>query len=344
MLDDFCDFKIKTKNSDFLVTEVPLLPDIGSSPQKYTYLWLKKSNYTTFEALEKIKAFYNLDFSDVCAEGLKDEDGITEQIISVNKKITKKSVNDFNLTHAGEETFISFERIIGYGAEPVTAKALHGNTFRVIVRNLTEEEARLILDYVKSNKFFSFVNYYDNQRFGLPGGPYLTHLIGKAICEEKWDEAFELMKKSGNEIPEGKTGKAAFETINPGRVKFYISAYNSYLWNKAVSDYLGTDFKSQLHDFPNVGELNLPLSAQAVPTGIFTVPGYHFDLETFSAVESDFGRNIILPTTVYCGQPKDDEIFADKKCVLLSFFLHTGCYATMMVKQIIKTALEKGHE
>ncbi len=101
-----CDFKIKTVNSDFIVDEVSLLPDFDSKPKRYTYLWLKKSNYTTFDALDKIKTFFGLDYKDVAAEGLKDEDGITGQIISVKKKLSKKSVKDFNLAHDGGNTFI----------------------------------------------------------------------------------------------------------------------------------------------------------------------------------------------------------------------------------------------
>lgn len=85
-----CDFRIKTINSDFHVTEVPLLPDFDSPVKKYTYVWLKKSNYTTFEAIEKIKEYFGLDFSDVATEGLKDEDGVTEQIISIKKSYPKK--------------------------------------------------------------------------------------------------------------------------------------------------------------------------------------------------------------------------------------------------------------
>lgn len=339
MNNEACDFRVKTINSDFLVTEVPYLPLFDSSAKDYTYIWLRKSNYTTFEAMKKLKEFYKLEFSDVVAEGLKDEDGITEQIISVKKRLTKKSISDFNKVHAGDETFISIERIMGYGFEPVMAKSLFGNTFRIVVRNLKESEASQILEFTRKHKFFPFVNYYDNQRFGLPGGPYVTHLVGKAICEEDWDEAFALLQKTGNEIPEGKVKKEAFLALNPSQVGFYVSAYNSFLWNNAVSEFIGKSFKGKAFEFPNVGKLYLPLVTEATPSSAFTIDGYRFNKETFKAEPAKITRDMILPTVVYGGQMMDDELFKGKKRILLSYFIFTGCYATMVAKQIIKTAL-----
>ena len=336
-----CDFRVKTNNSDFCVTEVPLLPDLELGPKKFTYLWLKKSNYTTFGALEEIKSFYGLDFSDVVAEGLKDEDGITGQLISINKRLTKASLKKFNEKYAGIDTFINIE-IRGYGPEPLHAKALHGNAFEIVVRNLSQEEAEKIIAFGRKNHYFSFINYYDNQRFGLPGGPYTTHLIGKAVIEENWDEAFRLLQESGNEIPEGKTGKDAFLALNPSRVGFYISAYNSYLWNNAVSEYIKELGNSKACDFFGIGDLYLPLSMEiSLPIGGFATKGYRFNRETYEITERENVRNIFSSTAVYADRMAEDEIFEGKYRVTLSFFLHTGSYATMIVKQFIKASLEE---
>ena len=341
MFGEKCDFKIKTINADFRVDEVSLLPKLDAADKKYTYLWLRKSNYTTFEALEKIKEYFDLDFSDVSAEGLKDEDGITGQIVSVNMVLEKEQVKNFNKAHGGKETFVDLERIVGYGDAPVVAKALYGNTFCVVVRNLSGSEVETISEYVRGHRFFPFVNYYDNQRFGLPGGPYITHLLGKAICEGQWDEAFSLMQKTGNKVPEGKVGEEAFRGLNPKQVGFFVSAYNSFLWNNAVSEYLKKKYKVEMFEFPHVGELALPLVSQPISIEEFTVKGYKFDADNFNVNDYDFKRNIIFQTIVYAGEVEDDAIFANKKCITLSFFLPTGCYATMMIKQIIKQALEE---
>ena len=55
------DYKIKCVNKDFQVTEVSLMPNLTlKKPYKFTYIWLQKSGFTTFEALEQIKTFLNL--------------------------------------------------------------------------------------------------------------------------------------------------------------------------------------------------------------------------------------------------------------------------------------------
>lgn len=337
-----CDFKLKVQNSDFRVTEVSLLPDMESGSKKYSYLLLEKSNHTTFDALEKIMSFYELNFNDVVAEGLKDEDGVTQQLISVNKKVTQASLKEFNQKYAGDiNDFIKLE-LKGFGAEPLRAKSLHGNAFTIVVRNLSRDEAEKIIQYSQNRHFFPFINYYDNQRFGLPGGPYTTHLIGKAIVEEQWNEAFEILKTSGNEIPEGKTGKDAFLALNPSRVGFYISAYNSYLWNNAVSDYIKQQGNSKATDFPGIGKLHLPISMNiALPIGGLATKGYRFDGESFEINERKIYRNVFSSTAIYAENLAEDELYNNKYRVTLSFFLHTGSYATMIVKQFIKAALEE---
>ena len=177
-----CDFRVKTINSDFLVTEVPLLPNFDPLTKKYTYIWLKKSNYTTFEAL------------------------------------------------------------------------------------------------------------------------------------------------------------------NPGQVGFFVSTYNSYLWNIAVSKYIKESLKSKKYIFPDLGELHLPIITESTLSSPFMISGYRFNKETFVAEEAKIFRDMILPTVVFARDIKNDEIYAGKKRILLTYFIFTGCYATMVAKQIVKTALEEEND
>lgn len=188
------------------------------------------------------------------------------------------------------------------------------------------------------------MDYYDNQRFGLPGGPYITHFIGKAICEGNWGGAFEVLKKTGNKIPEGKTGKAAFKALNPGQVGFFVSAYSSYLWNIAVSKYIKESLKSKKYIFPDLDKLHLPIITESTPNSPFIINGYRFNKETFIAEGVKNFRDIILPTVVFARDIKNDEIYAGKKRILLTYFIFTGCYATMVAKQIVKTALEEEND
>jgi len=44
------DYALKTKNSDFRVSEVPLLPEMSlKDAALYTHIWVEKSSFSTFE-------------------------------------------------------------------------------------------------------------------------------------------------------------------------------------------------------------------------------------------------------------------------------------------------------
>ena len=49
-------YKLKCINDDFQVIEVPLVPSLVlKRPYKFTYVWIQKSGFTTFEVIEQLK-------------------------------------------------------------------------------------------------------------------------------------------------------------------------------------------------------------------------------------------------------------------------------------------------
>ncbi len=332
-------YMLKVRNDDFEVTEVPLLPRFrGEGP--FTYIWLKKSGYTTFDAQEFLKIFFELEYEDVSAEGLKDEDGITSQIISMRKALVQSDLDAFNGSHSGEKSYISLERILGYGREPVQPKMLHGNCFDLIVRDLEKDAAESVVEYCRDNKFISFINYYDSQRFGMPGGPFNTHLIGKAIIEEDWEEAYTQLVRSNNKIgtiPPSAEPKGIFAGLNPKKVDFFVSAYESYHWNHALSEDLQKSNNGAHHKFENVAELFVPGGNVFVAKNIFSNEGYKIG-PGMKPIRRENSRCAIITTAIYVLEVGDDDL--NKGCckLRLAFFLPAGCYATMCVRQLIQKA------
>jgi len=270
-------YKIKWKNEDFQVTEVSLMPPLASKkPPQFTYFWLQKSGLTTFDVLDYIKSFFNLKFEDVANQGLKDEDAITEQLISIKKVLNKKDITAFNKKYGVGNQYALIKHIIGYGDKPIKERMLHGNSFRIVVRNLESKVAENLLDYLSTHRHHQFVNYYDNQRFGMPGGPYNTHLIGEAIVKGDWIEAYRHIKATNNILPsfflklENVVNcKEVFKKINPKKVAFFISSYNSFLWNNQTSLLIKDNTKAKKHHFENVGNLYLPTAHSFLSARIF---------------------------------------------------------------------------
>jgi len=342
-------YKLKCKHEDFIVNEVPLLPCL--SPQKssrYTYFWLKKKGLTTFDAQEIIAKFFEVNQLDINVEGLKDEDAITFQIFSIKKILRKRIINGFNQKL---QPGLKIESIIGYGKEPVNEKFLHGNTFVITIRNLDKSIAHEFHNLVLSTRLFPFINYYDNQRFGLAGGPYNTHLIGKSIVKNDWERAFFEFQKSGNNIRKNeplikkgtsrKNYKNFFKTISPKKVAFFVSSYNSYLWNNEASRLVEKFNKGELEHFNGVGDLFIPRSLSFYSTSTCQVKGHHFDKNNFKIEPKTDIRSLVVNTNIYSTNLNEDELNKSKWKVEISFFLPTGCYATMLIKQIFLRYFKK---
>lgn len=340
-------YKLKYKNTDFVVNEVPLIPKLlPKNSSRYTYLWLYKNGLTTFDALEIIAQFFNISIKDINVEGLKDEDAVTRQILSIKKLVNEKELSRFNIKHEKRKFELKIDRIIGYGKNKVTERLLHGNLFNVTIRNLdlsTAEKTRL---FCFSNRFITFINYYDNQRFGVRGGPYRNHIIGRAIAENNWIKALSEIKKDKNnqiaginhlKIVDNNAAKNCLKNINNKKIKFFLSAYNSHLWNKQASVSIKKhNSKCKKYYFEDLGKLYIPSELAFTSSNILSIQGYDFSEEKFEAKTFIFSRTVLASTIVFPDEIEIDEFNKNKNKISLSFFLPTGSYATMLIKQIFE--------
>ena len=333
------EYKLKVRNEDFEVTEVPLIPHLLKNGP-YTYIWLKKSGFSTFEAQDQLKDFFKLQHEDVNTEGLKDEDGITSQIISIKKVLTESHLKHFNKRPLGKIGYIFLERIMGYGKAPVAEKMLHGNSFNITVRDLKETAALKIERYCKTNRFFSFINYYDSQRFGIPGGKHNTHLIGKAIVENDWYKAYKQLQISKNTglsedpLVNKETCKEMLRSLNPKKLSFFVSSHDSYHWNQELSFKLEKTCKGARHLFKNVGNLFVPEGNTFTAINIFSCTGNKLEKDLTVSMKNNV-RSAFITTAIYVLGIEDDDMYKNKKKVKLTFFLPTGGYATMCIRQLI---------
>jgi tRNA pseudouridine13 synthase len=340
-------FKFKCIPEDFLVREVPLFPQLYSKIKPvYTYIWLEKVGYTTFEAQQVIQRFFDLSPKDVSAQGLKDEDGITLQMLAVRKKLNKSDITNFNNQYSHSSTYFRIKEIWGYGKHSLTPGILHGNTFTVTIRALTAELTQKITESYRKNRYFSFVNYYDTQRFGLPNGPYNAHLIGESLVRGDWKLAlaeFTRTKNMTSEMAAQLPATAFFEDcrsffvnhVGEKLLSFFISSYNSKIWNESASNHLKKVpglYTRLLPDSP-VGELHIPTTSITDIPPLLSTEAFQW-IEQGEAVPSIKTRPFVIHTSIYYANPESDELHPGRMKLSMSFFLPVGSYATMLLKQL----------
>jgi tRNA(Glu) U13 pseudouridine synthase TruD len=207
--------RIKQFPQDFIVKEVTNInvKDNGD----YTYFNLKKTNYNTIDAIETVAKKLNISSTRFGFAGNKDKNAITEQLVSVDKKIQDTNLKDIEI------------KVIGYGDKYISLGDLKGNKFEITVKDLSEEE---IKSFESKQKPFLMPNLFGEQRFSSQNVD-----VGKAIIKRDFEKAAELLKLdiiNNNYI-------GAIRKINKKVLRLYIHAYQSYIFNETIKRYSGKE-------------------------------------------------------------------------------------------------------
>jgi tRNA pseudouridine13 synthase len=346
------DWIIKQTPEDFIVSEViiPSFLSFSTSDGKYTYLKLKKHGFTTFDAVKIVSEYLNVPVNHVTYSGLKDEDGLTEQSIAVLGEISVSQVESFNslknkitnkeLTSKDSFLELSFE---GIGSTPRRIGEILGNSFCITLRNLDKGEALKVKETGGKYSFY-FINYYDTQRFGLPNKPHHTHLIGKSLLDKDYETAFSLLVESGNLTAEykekfhGESYKSFFDSLDLREVSFYKNSYSSYLWNnklfnclKEISDDLyQVEYSGLTYYFAKSPIMITQLMEETSELSM----NRYFAKENQETIEEVF-RSAVVQAIVHTINILEDDLNPSKWKATFAFFLPSGCYATMLIKQLM---------
>lgn len=329
---------LKIKPEDFIVAESMILP--YSEVNQYHYYILEKSGYTTFEAIEQISLFSQVKMDLIGYAGLKDEDGVTKQHISVPEQLKHAVIERFNLScRKQNEKFIRIF-YVGGGNSPIKVGELCGNNFRLVARKVTREFAQALFE----KKYYSamFINYYGPQRFGLPKANKTTHLIGEHLLNGNYDKALEFLKEQPSSVGEqarsSKNAQQFFGKLDQRLVAFYQSAYYSHQWNERLKEILQARYKNSIYEYNTEGlsyvffyDSAAKLASLREVCGLeYTrvVPiagkfGYH-KFQRLAAIQMNLQCNNVFP----------DDVFDGYWAVEIMFFLPSGCYATIALSQV----------
>ncbi len=172
--------KLKVTPQDFRVEEVTDFA-LSDSPGPYAVYRLNKTSWDTFDLVELLSRKMGAPKDAICVGGIKDRHGSTSQLISVGGLPRPPArVEDRNFSATLE----------GYSALPISAKAVRGNRFSLVMRDMSETEVSRARRNLEAVRRYGVPNYYDEQRFGSArhGGGFM----GKSIFLGRREEALKL--------------------------------------------------------------------------------------------------------------------------------------------------------
>ena len=279
-----------------------------------------------------VMAVGDMDLIDLEIEGI--HNFIANGLVSHNTEIAVKNFIAMGLAVNPSAKFIHLS-FLGYINEPLKPARLEGNVFRLRLRGMDQDKAENWL----SRQIYTLVypNYYDKQRFGMPGHKKQTHLIGEALYNKDYQKAYEYLLESGTReasLPFNGDYEAFFNQIDKQIRGFYDSAVYSSYFNQRLGDLLeeggpvctvedeGISFR-----MPKEKRTMAALMAEDFPEekiGTFRV----------MTLEQKIPRKLLVTTNVNFLSCEEDEFHPGKAVLTVSFFLPMGAYATMAMKQL----------
>ena len=308
---------LKKFPEDFIVDEV-FKRELSNG--RYTIFLLKKTDYTTPGAIAEVARQLNVSQKNISYAGLKDRRAITTQYISI-----LNAPSNYKFSHPNIEL-----KHIGSSKGPVSLGDLEGNNFKIIVR-----EAKG-LKVTKSN----VPNYFDEQRFSK-----INHEVGKLLVKKEFEKAVSMIISNDeskarhlnqvlDESPNDYVN--ALRKIQPKMLMLYVHAYQSFLWNETVKTYLNITKSAKQRQIPILGfGVDIDDDLNEIVDEILESEGItlrDFIIRQVPDLSAEGAKRALF---IEYKDLKYKNI--DEETILFEFFLPKGCYATMLVKQLLRS-------
>jgi len=384
--------RVKSRPEDFLVEEVPLYEPSGQGT--HVYFRIAKTGLPTMQAVRDIARALGRPARDIGYAGLKDADAVATQMLSI-EHVDPARVENLSLPRI---------RVLSVSRHTNKLKLGHlkGNRFTIRLRHVDAGRAGDVRAILATLARRGVPNYFGPQRFGMRGD---TWQVGRAILRQDFNEAAAVMLGRAGPGDHGPVRRArelfdksdfagaaqawpypfhnerrlcrvlarssgntrrAFAAVDKQLRRFFLSAYQSDLFNRVVArriDSLDRLLPGDLawrHPQGAVFRVDEPAIEQQrcdafeiSPTGpLFghrmtqphgapreiedaVLADEHLTLDDWRAAGGHNTRGGRRPLRF---QPHDAAVSVAHDdagpCIELNFFLESGCYATTVLREI----------
>lgn len=279
--------KLKQQPDDFRVEE--LTDAAGGTTGDFALYRLDKSGWTTPDALNAIRRRWRIEWPDLSYGGLKDRHAATSQYFTIYRGPQQGITVD--------KIAVSY---LGRRHEPFTANDIRANRFSIVLRSLSAQDVDKAESALVEVARAGLPNYFDDQRFGSVGDEY--EFVAKEMVFGRFDRALwlalaapyefdrsdakrekQLLRDGWGDWPALKAKlsksharslvdylvthptdlKGAVGRLRPELQGLYLSAYQSYLWNRMLGEWLNRRFGAD-----NLATVGLKLDRLPAPVKV----------------------------------------------------------------------------
>jgi tRNA pseudouridine13 synthase len=262
---------IKKNNDDFNVKEIldssflKELTQQKSDNNIFPIFEIEKKGLDSNHAVIILKKKLGISFKIV---GIKDARATTTQYASTNNN--KRIIKDIKI---GEISL----KFVGFSKRPIEKSLLIGNKFKIQINKPRDISNNNLSNFL--SEINTVGNFYGLQRFGSER--LVTHLVGKAILNKKFDEAVDILltytskfdskfsieireklkdiknnssiikiiprgmdieRNIAYEISRGKDSISVLRSIPINIRRLFVQAFQSFIYNKTLSNAIENDF------------------------------------------------------------------------------------------------------
>jgi tRNA pseudouridine13 synthase len=384
--------RIRAKPDDFLVEEIPLYRPLGEG--EHVHFTLEKRGISTFEATLWLSKAAKVSEHSIGYAGLKDAHAVTRQVMSVHRVPPERLLA---IRHPRI-------RVLAAARHPARVRIGHlaGNRFTIRIREARVDGLDAAREALALLVRRGLPNAYGSQRFGVKQdghlvgravlrgdfAEFLAHFVGRphrregdvrvrrareafdrgdlAAAQELFPGKHRVQKQVLGELLRTGDAEKAFLSIGKRPRRIYVSAYQSWLFNRCLDERLLDETHDRLiagdlawqHRSGAIYAVTDPLSEapraerfEASPSG--PLPGY--------SLRSPEGEALAVERRVLDGEDLRDEWFKaaavrtrgarrpnrvpiadasleaeDETTVVARFTLPPGAFATILLRELMK--------
>ncbi|MDY6770980.1 MAG: tRNA pseudouridine(13) synthase TruD [Candidatus Nanohaloarchaea archaeon] len=365
---------IKEQIEDFVVEEVADHP-VGDG--EHLVFKLTKHNMTTMAAIRELSNMLHISRDRFGYAGNKDKRGVTTQYVSV-RGLDEEDLNRVFMPNLEIE-------VVGHDGY-INLGSLDHNEFNITIRsiNLPKENVESRVDSIMDELDGWMPNYFGDQRFGSTRP--ITHQVGREILKgnfeeavwtyiaKPYDEEYDKVRKVREDLwetrdPEQKAEKfpeeyryekillyhisendgdykGAIKRLPEGLQKLFIHAYQSYVFNIALSDLVEDGFDDTDAELPLVGhktslredkEGDQRIKEVLEDEGINQEDFKLHDMQQLRS-EGDYRKCFVPVQGFELEDVDEDDLNLNKNKADVRFNLGKGSYATVFLRELMKDA------